>query len=137
MIEKATGEEIAPAADNFTDTDDEMALKAVSAGVTSGKGEGIFAPNVPITRQEISVMLNKAIQYVDAAQGTSTLTNTSTVLDSAKFKDASTVDSWAVESMALLTNNNLMAGKDGGVAPKVNTSVEEAIALIRAIYDKF
>lgn len=137
MIEKATGEEIAPAADNFTDTDDEMALKAVSAGVTSGKGEGIFAPNVPITRQEISVMLNKAIQYVDAAQGTSTLTNTSTVLDSAKFKDASTVDSWAVESMALLTNNNLMAGKDGGVAPKVNTSVEEAIALIRAIYDRF
>ena len=137
MIEKALGEEIDPAADNFTDTDDVMALKAVAAGVTSGKGDGIFAPNVPITRQEISVMLNKAIQYVDAAQGTSTLTNTSTVIDSAKFKDAATVDSWAVESMALLTNNDLMAGKDGGVSPKVNTTVEEAIALIRAIYDKF
>ena len=39
--------------------------------------------------------------------------------------------------MALLTNNNLMAGKDGGISPKVNTTVEEAIVLIRAIYDKF
>ena len=136
MIEKATGEKITAAPDNFTDTDDVMALKAVAAGVTSGKGEGIFAPNTLITRQEISVMLNKAIQYVDAAKGSSTLSNTSTVLDS-QFKDAASVDSWAVESMALLTNNGLMAGKDGGVAPKANTTVEEAIVLIRAIYDKF
>ena len=108
----------------------------MAAGVTSGKGEGIFAPNTLITRQEISVMLNKAIQYVDAANETSTLANTSTVIDS-QFKDASSVDSWAVESMALLTNNGLMAGKDGGISPKVNTTVEEAIVLIRAIYDKF
>ena len=137
MIEKATGQSITPAQDNFTDTNDTMALKAVAAGVTSGKGEGIFAPNTPITRQEISVMLNKAIQYVDAANGTATLTNTSTVLDSGKFKDAGTVDSWAVESMALLTNNNLMAGQGSNVNPKANTTVEEAIVLIRALYDKF
>lgn len=82
-------------------------------------------------------MLNKAIQYVDAANGTATLTNTSTVLDSGKFKDAGTVDSWAVESMALLTNNNLMAGQGSNVNPKANTTVEEAIVLIRALYDKF
>lgn len=136
MIEKATGKAIVAAPDQFNDTDDVMALKAVAAGVTSGKGDGIFAPNTPITRQEISVMLNKAIQYVDAANGTNTLTNTSTVIDS-QFKDAASVDSWAVESMALLTNNNLMAGKGGGISPKVNTTVEEAIVLIRALYDKF
>ena len=135
MIEKATGEKIAAAPDSFTDTDDVMALKAVAAGVTSGKGEGIFAPDALITRQEISVMLNKAVQYVDAANGTSTLTNTSTVIDS-QFKDAADVDSWAAESMALLTNNGLMAGKDGGLSPKAYTTVEEAIVLIRAIYDK-
>lgn len=137
MIEKATGQSITPAQDNFNDTNDTMALKAVAAGVTSGKGAGIFTPNTPITRQEISVMLNKAIQYVDAANGTATLTNTSTVLDSGKFKDAGTVDSWAVESMALLTNNNLMAGQGSNVNPKANTTVEEAIVLIRALYDKF
>ena len=137
MIEKATGKAIAPAQDNFKDTDDVMALKAVAAGVASGKGEGVFAPSAPITRQEICVMLNKAVQYVDQTNGTKTLDDSNTVISKESFKDADTIDSWATESVALLVNNGLMAGQNGGVAPKANTTVEQAIVLIRALYDKF
>lgn len=137
MIEKATGAEITPAEDTFQDTDDAVALKAVAAGVASGKGEGVFAPDDSITRQEICVMLNRAIQYVDAANGTTTLTDTSTQVDSSRFNDTADIDSWAVEAVALLTNNGLMAGKGEGVAPKANTTVEEAIVLIRALFDQF
>lgn len=82
-------------------------------------------------------MLNKVIQYVDQARGSSTLTNTSTQMDP-KFTDTSSIASWAVESVALLTNNSLMTGRDGGrVAPLDNTTVEEAIILILALYNKF
>ena len=137
MIEKATGTEIAPAADTYDDTDDAMALKAVAAGVASGKGEGVFAPDDPITRQEICVMLHKAIQYVDAANGTTTLKSSDTQVDTSRFNDAADIDSWAAEAVALLTNNGLMAGKGEGVAPKANTTVEEAIVLIRALFDQF
>ena len=63
MIEKATGKSIAPAENTFHDTSDTMALKAVAAGVAAGKGEGKFAPDAAITRQEICVMLNRAIEY--------------------------------------------------------------------------
>ena len=42
-----------------------------------------------------------------------------------------------MQSVALLTNNGLMAGQGSGVAPKANTTVEQAIVLIRALYDKF
>lgn len=82
-------------------------------------------------------MLNKVIQYVDQANGSSTLANTSTEMD-AKFTDTASIASWAADSVALLTNNGLMTGKDGGrVAPLDNTKVEEAIVLILALYNKF
>ena len=137
LIEKATGEEIQPAENMFTDTDDEMALKAVTAGVTSGKGEGLFAPDAFITRQEICVMLNAVIRYVDEANGTTTLEDTSGVLYEAEWNDLDQIADWAVESMANLVNNGLMAGKSGGLAPTANTTVEEAIVLVLAQYNKF
>ena len=137
LIENLTRQEVAPAENTFNDTDDVMVLKAVAAGVASGKGEGTFAPNDFITRQEICVMLSKVIQYVDAAKGSTTLENTSTELDSAKFSDTGDVASWARGAVALLTNNELMSGSDGKVLPKNNTTVEQAIILIRALSYKF
>ena len=137
LIEQVTGKEIVPADVAFTDTSDQVVAKAVAAGVTSGKGENTFAPNDKITRQEICVMLNKVIQYVDQANGSSTLANTSTEMD-AKFTDTASIASWAADSVALLTNNGLMTGKDGGrVAPLDNTKVEEAIVLVLALRGRF
>ena len=137
LIEQTTGNEVAMGDAVFVDTGDVVARKAVAAGVTSGKGEGKFEPDSYITRQEICVMLNKVIQYVDAANGTTTLTNPSQEIDSTRFNDLGKVDVWAVPSVAALTNNGLMSGKDGGVAPLKNTTTEEAVILILALYNKF
>ena len=137
LIEQTTGKRVPVSGQAFTDTDDTMVLKAVVAGVTSGKGEGRFAPNDKITRQEICIMLNRVIEYVDRERGTSTLTNTSTEMDP-QFTDTASIAGWAVDSVALLTNNGLMSGKDGGrVAPLDNTKIEEAVALILALYNHF
>lgn len=137
LIEQVTGREVTPSTESFTDTNDAVVLKAVAAGITAGKGDGRFAPNDSITRQEICVMLNQVIRYVDEALGTNTLTNDDTSVD-ANFTDAGSIASWALPSVARLTNNGLMSGKDGGrVAPLDNTKVEEAIVLIRALYDNF
>lgn len=78
-------------------------------------------------------MLNQVIRLA----GDQILTNPSTQLGS-QYTDTDTVASWAVESMAVLTNNGLMTGKDGGrLAPVINTSVQEAIVLILALYNKY
>lgn len=137
LIEQATGKEVTMGDQAFVDTNDEVARKAVAAGVTSGKGEGMFDPNANITRQEICVMLNKVIQYVDAANGTATLTNSSKQMDTARFGDTDQIAGWAVESMAALTNNGLMSGRGSNVAPLDNTTTQEAIILILALYNKF
>ena len=82
-------------------------------------------------------MLNAVIRYVDEANGTSTLENDDTTVNRELFPDADQIDSWAAPSVALLTNNGLMAGKDSGVAPHDNTTVEEAIILVLALYNQF
>lgn len=132
LVEQLTGTTLPTGSQSFTDTNDIVARKAVAAGITAGKGEGIFAPNDPITRQEISVMLNQVIRLA----GDDILTNPSTQLG--PYADAASVAGWAEESMALLTNNGLMAGGDGNrLAPLSNTTVQEAIVLILALYNKF
>ena len=137
LIEQVTGKEVPVSGQTFTDTSDPVVRKAVAAGVTAGKGDGKFAPDDKITRQEICVMLNAVIRYVDGARGTSTLTNTSIQMDS-RFTDTASIANWAVDSVALLTNNGLMSGKDGGrVAPLDNTKIEEAVVLILALYNHF
>ena len=37
--------------------------RCASAGIINGRGEGIFDPNSPITREEVSIMIDKALRY--------------------------------------------------------------------------
>ena len=82
-------------------------------------------------------MLCRVIQYVDMIQGTTTLEDRDGRIDPA-FADGVQVSPWAAESMALLTNNGLMAGKDGDrLAPGEHATVEEAIVLALALRRRF
>lgn len=132
LVEQLTGATLPTGSQTFADTTDVVALKAVAAGITAGKGENRFAPDDPITRQEISVMLRQVIRLA----GEEILTNPSTQLG--QYADAASVAGWAEESMALLTNNGLMAGGDGNrLSPLNNTTLQEAIVLILALYNQY
>ena len=37
--------------------------RAASAGIISGRGNGIFAPNDTIKRDEVVIMIDRALQY--------------------------------------------------------------------------
>ena len=52
------------------------------------------------------------------------------------FSDVA-ADAWYAGAVEYVRDNGLMSGKGDGVAPVANTTVEEAIILIRALYDKF
>ncbi len=136
LIEKATGSTLPTGNQSFTDTSDPVALKAAQAGITGGTGAGTFSPDNPITRQEICVMLKQVIRCVDEATGSNTLTNQDTTLNS-QITDADQIDSWALESMALMNNNGLMSGDNNMLFPKSSTSIEQAITMILALYNKF
>lgn len=97
LAEKILGQPITPVpSGTFTDTDDEAVRKANAAKIASGKGDGLFAPDDKITRQEICVMLSNVIRYVDSARGTSTLSNPSLDIDT-RFEDRMEIAAWAMD----------------------------------------
>ncbi|MCI8422705.1 MAG: S-layer homology domain-containing protein [Lawsonibacter sp.] len=136
LMEQQAGDLEAGAAGAFTDTSDPLVLKAVKLGVVSGKGDGKFAPNDPVTRQEICVMLSKTMEYLDDNRDTIVIDDHSTEIDTSRFNDVDTVAPWAHDAVAMLTNNGILNGLDGGIAPHANTTVEQAIIMIWAVFNK-
>ena len=130
LAEALTGASITPApASTFPDTDDVSVLKAKAAGIAGGYGDGSFQPDNPISRQEICVMLDHVISYVEAQTGAAAPLERPGAVD-ASFRDAGEVDSWALKSVALLTANDIMSGRgENTLAPLAHTSLQEAATL--------
>ena len=91
---------------------------AVEAGVTSGVGGGLFAPNKEITRQEIAVMLHA---FMKKAAADTELT----------FADNAEIAPWAVPSVKWAVENGLMKGVLGNkFAPKALATRAEAATIM-------
>ena len=93
-----------PSQNPFTDTEDENVLRLSAAGIVSGKGNGIFAPNDPITRQEAATMLYRM---------TNTSVFPSSYADQRKsydFADLSAVSNWASTGVAFCYRAGVMGG---------------------------
>ena len=79
-------------------------------------GDGSFAPDREVTREQFVTMLHKyakSIGFVEEGEAPAgSLTG---------YEDTSLVDSWAVEAMLWATQNNIVSGKptaDGtGIVP--------------------
>lgn len=144
LAEQLTGVSIVPApAETFTDTTEEIILKAKAAGIASGYASGDsfeFRPANPITRQEICVMLSNVISYVNQHRSSSpSLDLTPTIQGS--FPDTDRVASWAVKQVAWMTNNKVMGGKAAATGPMLcpedNTSLQEAVTLTVKLFDLY
>jgi hypothetical protein len=94
---------------------------AVYAGLVSGMGNGQFAPNAPITREEMAVMVAKAL-------GSNAPTVTGVELSA--FSDGSAISSWAVKGMEVSVKADIVSGMDGKLAPQANATRAQAAAMI-------
>ena len=112
----------------FTDTQNTKVRIANDLGIVKGVGDGKFAPNDAITRQEISVMLYRALQvskpeydYVD--------------VDVYTFTDYARIASWSKQAVGYLYGIGVINGVgDNSFNPGGNTSREEAIVLSRRLH---
>lgn len=106
---------------------------AAGMGIVKGVGENKFAPKQKITRQEIAVMMYRAIKYIENQKGNLYVTDST---DLTKFSDESLVSDWAKTSVASLAANNIMKGtSETTLTPLKKTTKEEALLLIVRIYE--
>jgi hypothetical protein len=132
LYEKLKGAETIPVSPNpFSDTQNESILKAFGAGIVKGTGADTFSPYNPITRQDICVMLYRAItgavSNVDAS-----------ITGVPAFADENLIGSWAIKEVKFAYKNNIMKGAGANmIMPKDNTNREQALILVKRVYEAF
>lgn len=122
-LEKTTGQTMALApSDTFADTADEAVLKAYAAGIVQGTGEGRFSPDGPLTREQLSAMLWRAMERAGAAAEPADLT---------VYADGEQVSDWAAGGMAALVGRKVLEGTgENTLSPKAPCTVEQAVLLV-------
>jgi hypothetical protein len=94
---------------------------AVNAGIIKGRPNNVFAPDDKITRQEMAVMIHRALGET-AAKDSRILFN---------FVDRKKIAEWAVNALAAIIEAEIMNGKPGGIIdPEGYSTRAEAAAVI-------
>ncbi|MGP0583521.1 S-layer homology domain-containing protein [Paenibacillus timonensis] len=99
---------------------------AVEHGLIEGFDGGEFRPNEQITREQMSVLLVRALKLAGAevAPGTP-----NSML--AGFKDRSQIGAWAVEAIATVVDSGLMKGRGSDLfAPEASSTRAEAATVL-------
>lgn len=102
---------------------------AKKLGIAAGSADNKFNPRESISRQDMMVLTARALEKSKnlVVAGTSGLN---------AFSDTSDIAEYAAESIAALVGENLVAGSDGKLYPRANTSRAEAVVILYRIYNK-
>ena len=131
LYEKLSGESAIPVDVNpFIDTDNIEILKANHLGIIQGVGEGRFAPEDTITREQMATMFHRTLKVYDYNLARSHFIIT--------FSDENKVSSWAYDATAYMAANGLLGGVgENKLDPRGSASREQAIALSLRTYKRF
>jgi hypothetical protein len=127
MLVKALGLNTSGTTGTFTDVTADAwyygtVNAAASASLVSGMGDNLFAPNTLITREQMAVMVTKAL-------GNKAPTTDGTELNA--FSDKSAVSSWAVSGMEEAVKSGIVSGMTAStIAPLDNATRAQAAEMI-------
>ena len=103
----------------------ELAI-ARNSGIVGGIGDNKFAPRNSITRQDMMVIVYRALQQLNAGFG---------IYDEPQYEDFTTVADYAKPAVTALIGAGLVNGKNGNIAPADYTTRAEVAVLIKRILD--
>lgn len=110
----------------FTDTDDEDVIILSGIGIIYGKGEGIFAPDDDITREEAAAILYRMAEYMAFPEPVS---------GEFTYSDGDDISDWALSSVYAMRYMGVMYGvSDAEFSPKGTYTVEQSVATMLRLY---
>ena len=122
--------EVEEITDKFVDVDKDIwYAKAVTWAaendVVAGYGDGIFQPEIPVTREAFAQMLYNYAKYKKY--------DLEGAADLSKYSDGDTVSNWAETAMAWANGNQLINGNtDGTLAPQAGAQRAHAASILSA-----
>ncbi len=130
LYELQTGNTINYEGQSFADTNNPEVLKAAKIGVVKGVGGGKFLPNNLVTRQEIAVMLVRALKAIHPQMDFS--------YGAVQPTTESNIASWAIEDVNFMRYKGILRGDSKGlINPLGHTTREEAVILTLRTHDTF
>lgn len=100
---------------------------AVSCGVAEGMGDGTFAPEALITREQMAAMTNRFITIAGISSDT---------VNETVFTDADSIAEWAADDVESLASMGVIHGRDTGeFDPKADMTRAEGTVIICNILD--
>lgn len=102
--------------------------QAVHAGLIEGYQDGSFKPNDRITREQMAVMLSRALNYV----GRSALVKDAEASLLDKYTDQGAIGAWAKPAVAQLLAADILQGRSATtIDPGANASRAEAVVMLK------
>ncbi|WP_108993768.1 S-layer homology domain-containing protein [Paenibacillus agaridevorans] len=98
-------------------------------GIANGTGNNRFNPNEPITREDMMVLIARALEIADHISSE----EHSDVLSG--YSDASQMADYAREGIAALIQSGIVQGNQGRINPKDNATRAETAVMIYRIYN--
>lgn len=126
-------------AGRFSDVSDDawyrgMVGAAANAGLAFGTGDNSFAPDEPVTREQMAAMM---IRFMAMNGLNMTISDAGAVDLLASFSDAAGVSPWARAPVALMVREQLMTGRASGqFVPLGNTTRAEATVVLYRVLQK-
>ena len=102
---------------------------AYSKNIVAGTGKTTFAPNLPVTREQICVMLDSYLNYAG-----NSLTEKSAV---SKYKDDAKISSWAYESVYCMQKAGYLVGSGGNFRPQDQATRAECASVFSRVCGNF
>lgn len=96
-------------------------------GIIAGIGNGMFAPDTEITREQMAVLIYNYAKYAGLDTATATL----------NFTDNGSISSWASEAVAYCVNAGIISGRtDGSFDPQGTATRAEVASILVRFIDK-
>lgn len=102
--------------------------QAANAGLIEGYRDGSFKPNDRITREQMAVMLSRALKYVDPSALAGGAQDT--ILE--KYTDKASIGAWAKPAVAQLLAADIIQGRSATtIDPGASASRAEAVVMLK------
>ena len=108
----------------FTDTDDFYVKKAYALEVVNGVSETTFAPDMPLTREQMATIIDRLLLELSVVGSVNEEVHIQDVDDFDQISD------WALPGMEYMYGAGIIQGDNNNLFPKENLTEEEAITML-------
>lgn len=130
LLTRQTDEDLGQPEDVFTDTDDLDVLNAYALSIVGGRGNGIFDPDSPITRQDFFTVCTNFLRALDYWY-VDDITH-----DLSRFPDSGSLAGYAQHPAQVMVSIGAVQGDDtGALNPTAQIASQEAAVIFNRIID--